>query len=234
MDASPRLERSIVAFNLGAEGIYSDDPGSLPTVTCVDAFGNEYGNYGGFLSDLTGIDGNVSVDPVFCDLERGSYFLSGVSPLRDGTCGVLGALQAKCPALDFLSVYATGDLVPHSWGSATDVDPLASAVDEGADRRNPNVRGRLHATPNPTSRDEVVQIGFDQGTASGSTSIPAERREVRLFDAHGREVGQAAPQGDRWFWGGRNRAGLTLPSGTYWAVLFSGEQRVAVGRIVRR
>ena len=105
--SAARIEGCIVAFNLDGEGIYADDPGSVPTVRCCDVFGHGLGDYGGFLDDLTGTGFNLSIDPLFCDREAGDYRLAAGSPLRllvdasGAGCGVRGALEEPCvePAL---------------------------------------------------------------------------------------------------------------------------------------
>jgi len=99
------LERNIIAMN-GSEGtgfgVYGDD-GSVPAVVrCNDVWGNQGGEYGGSSPDETGMNGNLSLDPLFCDpgvrdltLHAGSPCLAGQHP--DGVdCGLIGALGQGC------------------------------------------------------------------------------------------------------------------------------------------
>lgn len=97
---APQIENCIIAFGIAGEGIYSDDPQSIPDVSCSDLYGNEYGQYGGFLSDQTGMNGNVSVDPAFCDAGNEDYHLRQESNLRapglSNACSLPGALTGLC------------------------------------------------------------------------------------------------------------------------------------------
>ncbi len=96
------IENCIVAFGIDGEGIYAEDPSSVPQVQCTDVYGNSFGEYGGFVEDQTGLNGNLSVDPIFCGWEDGDYHLAAESPLRlrvsqsGGGCPMRGALLDKC------------------------------------------------------------------------------------------------------------------------------------------
>ncbi len=93
---SPTMDHNIVADNTGgtnfANGIAA---GSAPAViTCNDVFGNSGADYSGF-PDPTGTDGNISVDPLFCDATGGDYRIGAASPCAAANnpgCGLIGAL----------------------------------------------------------------------------------------------------------------------------------------------
>jgi hypothetical protein len=71
-------------------------PGAL-TLECCDIFGNEGGDYVGSITDLLGVDGNISVDPLFCDASGLDFRLHSDSPCApDGECGLIGALPVGC------------------------------------------------------------------------------------------------------------------------------------------
>ena len=81
----------------------ASDPGHdcIFTFLCSDAFGNAGANYGGTLADPTGTDGNISEDPLFCDLEQDDYHVGSDSPClpQNNECGVLiGANGPGCAA----------------------------------------------------------------------------------------------------------------------------------------
>ena len=85
--------RSIIAFHTGSLALYCQ--GAPPTYDCVDVYGNT--------SDaLCGTDagGNVSVNPLFCDLDpsagRYDVRLHPSSPVSSGACGRLGAGEPTC------------------------------------------------------------------------------------------------------------------------------------------
>jgi parallel beta-helix repeat protein len=54
---------NIITSNEGGCGIYCYS--NLPTIKFNNVWNNESGNYGGKISDLTGINGNISQDPLF-------------------------------------------------------------------------------------------------------------------------------------------------------------------------
>jgi len=92
------LENCIVAFSETGDGIYADD-GQEPTIVCCDVYGNAGDDYGGFLTDQTGINGNISEDPQLCWMEVADYQLFDTSPCLPGAndCVVLmGALGQGC------------------------------------------------------------------------------------------------------------------------------------------
>jgi FlgD Ig-like domain/Right handed beta helix region len=88
------VDRNLIASNAGL-GLRCVGLGA--TITCNDVWANAGGNYGGSCGDLTGIDGNISADPIFCGLD---LTLSESSPCApSGSCGLIGALGVACPPL---------------------------------------------------------------------------------------------------------------------------------------
>ncbi len=89
--SSVTLENSIIAFNEGG-GIWTQLPATMDVI-CCDVFGNEGGDYLGDIGDQTGINGNISTDPLFCgDLYPPEpYSLRQDSPCQpeNNDCGVL-------------------------------------------------------------------------------------------------------------------------------------------------
>ena len=89
------IANTIVAFNGGA-GV--EATGSSLTFACNDVHGNTGAGYAG-VADPTGSDGNVSVDPTFCDPVAGDYTVEDTSPClpaQSGGCGLIGALGEGC------------------------------------------------------------------------------------------------------------------------------------------
>jgi hypothetical protein len=93
-------ENTIVDRNVmtGArQGLALCCPGIV--VTCNDSWGNEI-NWSG-RGDLTGIDGNFSLPPEYCDPANGDFTVSEDSPLlpQYSPCGEqVGAFLSGCPA----------------------------------------------------------------------------------------------------------------------------------------
>jgi len=98
------VENSILAFGIHGEGIFAYDNPSHPSeihLICCNVFGNQGGGYGGTSPDQTGIDGNIALDPLFCDMENLDFTLAADSPClpQNNTCDTqMGALGQGCHA----------------------------------------------------------------------------------------------------------------------------------------
>jgi len=96
------LEYCIVAMSTSGEGVYElndGPPRSGISLSCCDVYGNVGGNYGGTLLDQTGMNGNISEDPLFCDMYVDDFTLNASSPcLPEGNdCHILiGAHEMGC------------------------------------------------------------------------------------------------------------------------------------------
>lgn len=87
---------NIIAYNSGDCGIGEAGWGGVQ-VSCNNVYGNEVGGYCEDLEDLTGIAGNIAVDPMFCDTL--DYCLSTASLCRaeNNDCGLtMGAMDCTC------------------------------------------------------------------------------------------------------------------------------------------
>ncbi len=94
------VSNNLVAFNTGGAGQPNgiNVVSATPTFSCNDVYGNDGTQYGG-VTDPTGSDGNISVDPIFCDAVAGDYTLRDDSPCHvdnAGACGQIGALGQGC------------------------------------------------------------------------------------------------------------------------------------------
>jgi len=72
------LAHTIVSFNAGY-GVVAWSAPSASLFQCNDVYGNSSGNYGGMISDQTGINDNISADPWFCNAP-GNLSISTTSP----------------------------------------------------------------------------------------------------------------------------------------------------------
>lgn len=91
------FERTLIAFNLGA----ALDCAVAPDVTlaCSDLFGNGGGDWTGPIAGQASLDGNLCVDPRFCDDASDDFHLLSTSLCATaGDCGRVGALGVGCTA----------------------------------------------------------------------------------------------------------------------------------------
>ncbi len=92
------LTNCIIAFSGSGDGIYAEEA-QLPTMSCCDVWGNSGDDYGGALSDQTGINGNIMEDPQLCGMDVENYTLYNTSPCMPGgnDCGVqIGCHNQGC------------------------------------------------------------------------------------------------------------------------------------------
>ena len=81
--------------------------GTVPVLSCCDIYGNAGGDWAGEIAPQLGINGNISLDPQFCDTAAGDFQIQGNSPCAEenNSCEVLiGALSVGCEP-----VYICGD-----------------------------------------------------------------------------------------------------------------------------
>jgi hypothetical protein len=102
------IEQCIVSYSSRGEAVFCDER-STATISCTDIFGNAGGDWVGSIADQAGKNGNLSADPVFCDIERGNFGLAENSPCAPGAslCGLIGALGVSC---------TTSGITELSWG----------------------------------------------------------------------------------------------------------------------
>ncbi|MBP6875294.1 MAG: hypothetical protein KBD56_04430 [Candidatus Eisenbacteria bacterium] len=89
---------TVIAWNTGGEGIYCSGSGAADLV-CCDIFGNEGGDWVGCIESQQGVNGNISLDPLFCDWQDGDLHLevdSPCAPEYNPACGLIGALPVGC------------------------------------------------------------------------------------------------------------------------------------------
>jgi hypothetical protein len=107
---TPRVESTIIAFGLIGEAVQCTQ-GDPVILTCCNVYANEGGDWIGCLKDQFGVDGNISQDPLFCDVNE-DFSLCADSPCapEQSTCGLMGALGVGCGACGKTTVE------PTTWG----------------------------------------------------------------------------------------------------------------------
>ncbi len=127
--ASVIVESSVIAFNLGGEPVVCSG-GSSP-LSCCDVFGNEGGDWVGCIAGQDGSNGNISLDPLFCDAGAGDLTLCELSPCTDENnpeCGPIGALGVGCSECGWAEIQSVLD-IPDDQGRSVRVTWARSPLD---------------------------------------------------------------------------------------------------------
>ncbi len=96
--ASPLVHGNIIALS-GSGGAVTAEVTASPDFAHCDLWGNNGGDWAGSIAGYLGVDGNVSVDPMFCDVDNDDYHLSSFSPCAPGVypnVELIGALGVSC------------------------------------------------------------------------------------------------------------------------------------------
>lgn len=190
------LSNSIITKSLLSSAVYIlDEPGFLG-IECCNVFDNEVANYGGELPDQTGINGNISVPPLFCGPADDDFRLAEDSPClpENNECGVLmGTFEQGCgPA-------AAAPSPPVLWGQpgrlAANPNPFNARTTLHVRLHRPShlflaihdVAGRLVTTlaegPCPAGEFEVVWDGRDSRGAEVGPGV-----YLYTLAGHGRPI----------------------------------------------
>jgi hypothetical protein len=138
------MDNCLIAFNEGDDAVNCS--GNLPYVVdlaCCDIFGNQGGDWVGYIADQAEQNGNFSADPLFCDPPSGDFYLDAASPAApsNNDCGILiGALGLGCGYIcadtDSDGHINVGDavfIVSYFFNSGPAPDPLCAGDANGDD-----------------------------------------------------------------------------------------------------
>ncbi|HOX24205.1 MAG TPA: right-handed parallel beta-helix repeat-containing protein [Candidatus Krumholzibacteria bacterium] len=94
--ATPQIDNCILAFGLTGAAVHCV-VGSTAALFCTDVYGNEGGDWVGYIADQAGTDGNLETDPQFCDWGAYNLMLQEDSPCAGQSwCGQIGAFGVGC------------------------------------------------------------------------------------------------------------------------------------------
>ena len=114
------LDRCIVAYGRDSSPVSS----TQITISCTDIFGHAEGDWIGSIADQANINGNICLNPRFCNRSNDDYHIDGDSPCAadNNDCAILiGALAVAC---------APDNRVWHLRADGTgDVPTIQAAVD---------------------------------------------------------------------------------------------------------
>ena len=114
------LQNSIIAESSGVGAAVScAGEGAIAELFCCDIHGNDGGDYTGCLAGQLGINGNISLDPHFCDAAGGNYALGYLSPCApysdpNAGCGLIGSEPVGC--LTWGGIYEVADVADDQGG----------------------------------------------------------------------------------------------------------------------
>lgn len=96
-DGSIQAGHTIIAFSVGGESVACTGTGSV-TLNCCDLFGNEGGDWVGCIAAQADTDGNMSADPLFCNVGHRNFRLAESSPCGETAteCGLIGRHEVGC------------------------------------------------------------------------------------------------------------------------------------------
>ncbi len=188
------MSNNLVAFNTGGASVANGVLGSsaITVFSCNDVFGNDGLQYGG-VTDPTGSDGNVSVDPLFCDFPAGDYTVENGSPVlpAQSGCGQIGALGEGCDG-----------------GTSVD-DPIGAAPERFT--AHPNY-------PNPFNPKTTLRFALPAAAHTTVRIYDVSGRLVRTLVDEPLAASEHAVD-----WTGRDDGGREVAAGVYFYRIRSGE-----------
>jgi len=93
--SKPHFENCIIAFNQSGGSVVCSGNEDQPVMECCNIFANVGGDWNEDIDSLASLNGNMSADPLFCNLGDGNLYLQEQSPCGPGgnSCGEqIGAL----------------------------------------------------------------------------------------------------------------------------------------------
>jgi hypothetical protein len=97
-NGDPVVANCLLALNAGG-GAFACVEGGVIACACCDAWFNTGGDWTGCVAGQLGVDGNISANPLFCEISRSDYSIAADSPCAadNNECGTLiGAFDVGC------------------------------------------------------------------------------------------------------------------------------------------
>ncbi len=192
--SSPVITSNIICENTvsntsSSGGIHTADVASIPLITCCDVFANSNSDYGGYLDDQMGLNGNFSMKPLFCDSWSDDFSIHGLSPCLPGNhpfsedCGLIGALGFGCNFVGTMvqaySAAFTGDGVKVSWTLADVKSEFRYSV-----YRSSSIRESFQKIEDPAISIVDHEYSFLDEDLEEGTSY---RYQVKIIDEEGEQ-----------------------------------------------
>jgi hypothetical protein len=99
-NSTATIANTIISFSRMPGEAVSCDGTSSATLSCCDVYGNVE-DWVGCIAGQAGVNGNISLDPLFCDVSIEDFHIEANSPCRpfsrqDPGCDLIGALPVAC------------------------------------------------------------------------------------------------------------------------------------------
>jgi Right handed beta helix region len=93
MSPTPEFMGCIISNNYDGTPIVHESESTEPVFSCSNVFGNEHGDWTEDIESQYGINGNISADPLFINLEEGNLSFHPDSPCtsENSGCGSMGS-----------------------------------------------------------------------------------------------------------------------------------------------
>lgn len=122
------VDNTIVAFNTGAPAVRCSEGGAA--FRCCDIYGNSAGDWTECAAGQDGVDGNICLNPVFCDAANLDFRLAECSPCAPNSpqnpeCDLVGAYPVGCYLAsvsggeNFIGRLGLGPGVPNPFSEST-------------------------------------------------------------------------------------------------------------------
>jgi hypothetical protein len=206
-ESSAILTNTIIAFSTSGPSVFCYDNPSSVSLSCCDLYGNAGGNWVGRIADQAGLNGNLELDPEFCDAAGGNFNLQETSPCADAPgCGLIGAWPVGC---DPSAV--EGEETPRAGVTRLQMQP-----------------GR----PNPSAG--ALEIAYEVPAKSAGARVVLTIHDVTGRCLRTLEAGPATAGPAALHWDGRDRLGSSVDGGLYFLRLtVGGEQAIRRAIVVR-
>lgn len=178
------ISNTIMAYSAEGEGLYWDGLGALELAN-IDIYGNAGGDWVGEIQEQFGLNGNISLDPLFCDTAGRDFTLAANSPClpENNPDGVL--------------------IGAHGWGCdyPTSMERIVPGQPSGLWLRN---------HPNPFNPRTRISFKLETRALVDLSVYDLTGRIVSVIERREFLSGQHAVN-----WNGTDRNGHDVPSGTY-------------------
>ncbi|MDP6350289.1 MAG: FlgD immunoglobulin-like domain containing protein [Kiritimatiellia bacterium] len=156
-DDGGAISNTIIAFSAAGDAVHCWAPNTIMDIDCCDVYGNAGGDYVDCITMQQAQNGNLELDPQFCDYGNDDFTLMDTSPCLapNNSCAAqIGALGLGCT--------------------------LVAAPDDGA---SPHLDRLEQNQPNPFNPSTVIAFSLERETWASLAVFDARGRQVRLIHA---------------------------------------------------